>query len=91
MPLKRGVAFISEHSGRRVLPIALAGATELWRGKTLRVRIAPPLAALPPGADRNEEQVFVDHLRAVLLEATPPEPPRPSDGKKPWRWLTKLL
>ena len=26
MPLKRGVAFMSEHSGRRVLPIALAGA-----------------------------------------------------------------
>jgi 1-acyl-sn-glycerol-3-phosphate acyltransferase len=91
MPLKRGVAFISEHSGRRVLPIAVAGAAELWRGKTLRVRIAPPLDALPPNSDRTEEQAFVDRLRAVLLEATPPEPPQPADGRKPWRWLTKML
>lgn len=91
LPLKRGVAFISEHSGRRVLPVALAGTTELWRGKTLRVRIAAPINVLLPGADRNEEQAFVDRLRTVLVEATPPEPPQPSDGKKPWRWLTKML
>jgi 1-acyl-sn-glycerol-3-phosphate acyltransferase len=91
MPLKRGVAFISEHSGRRVLPVALAGAKDLWRGKTLRVRIAPPLDALPPGADRNEEQEFVDRLRQALTHATPPEPPLPAGGRKPWRWLTKLL
>ena len=91
MPLKRGVAFISEHSGRRVLPVALAGATDLWRGKTLRVRIAPPLDALPPGANRQEEQAYVDRLRAVLLAAVPPEPEEPSDGRKPWRWLTRAL
>jgi 1-acyl-sn-glycerol-3-phosphate acyltransferase len=91
MPLKRGVAFLSEHSGRRVLPVALAGTTDLWRGKTLRVRIAPPLDALPPGADRNDEQAYVDRLRAILLAATPAEPPQPADGKKPWRWLTRLL
>ena len=91
MPLKRGVAFISEHSGRRVLPVALAGTTDLWRGKTLRVRIAPPLDALPPGANRQEEQAYVDSLRVVLLAAVPPEPEEPSDGRKPWRWLTRVL
>jgi 1-acyl-sn-glycerol-3-phosphate acyltransferase len=91
MPLKRGVAFISEHSGRRVLPVALAGTTDLWRGKTLRVRIAPPLDALPPGANRQEEQAYVDNLRVVLLAAVPPEPEEPSDGRKPWRWLTRVL
>ena len=68
MPLKRGVAFISQHSGCRVLPVALAGTTDLWRGKTLRVRIAPPLDALPPGANRHEEQIYVDGLRAVLQD-----------------------
>src|ERR671921_287682 len=81
MPLKRGVAFISEHSGRRVLPVALAGTADLWRGKTLRVRIAPPLAALAPGASRVEEQTYVDSLRAVLQDALPPEPAEPPDGK----------
>jgi 1-acyl-sn-glycerol-3-phosphate acyltransferase len=91
MPLKRGVAFISQHSGRRVLPVALAGTTDLWRGKTLRVRIAPPLDALGPGASRPEEQTFVDNLRKVLQHAVPLEPEEPTDGKKPWRWLTRAL
>jgi 1-acyl-sn-glycerol-3-phosphate acyltransferase len=91
MPLKRGVAFISQHSGRRVLPVALAGTTDLWRGKTLRVRIAPPLDALPAKANRHDEQAYVDALRAVLQEAVPPEPEEPMNGKKPWRWLTRAL
>jgi 1-acyl-sn-glycerol-3-phosphate acyltransferase len=91
MHLKRGVAFISQHSGRRVLPVALAGTTDLWRGKTLRIRVAPPLDALPAGADRQEEQAYVDALRAVLQDAVPPQPPEPTDGRKPWRWLTRAL
>jgi 1-acyl-sn-glycerol-3-phosphate acyltransferase len=91
MPLKRGVAFISQHSGRRVLPVALAGTTDLWRGKTLRMRIAPPLDALASGASREEEQTYVDSLRAVLQDALPPEPVEPPDGKKPWRWLTRAM
>ena len=91
MPLKRGVAFISRHSGRRVLPVALAGTTDLWRGKTLRMRIAPPLDALAPGASRHDEQTYVDTLRTVLQNAVPRPPPEPPDGKKPWRWLTRAL
>jgi 1-acyl-sn-glycerol-3-phosphate acyltransferase len=91
MPFKRGVAFISQHSGRRVLPVALSGTTDLWRGKTLRLRFAPPLDALVPGASRHEEQTFVDRLREVLQHAVPPEPEEPTDGKKPWRWLTRAL
>ena len=91
MPLRRGVAFISQHSGCRVLPIALGGTTDLWRGKTLRVRIAPPLDALPQGANRQEEQIYVENLRVVLQDALPLEPAEPPDGKKPWRWLTRIL
>jgi 1-acyl-sn-glycerol-3-phosphate acyltransferase len=91
MPLKRGVAFLSQHSGCRVLPIALAGTTDLWRGKTLRMRITPPLDALPHGAKRQDEQTYVDTLRALLQDARPPEPGEPPDGKKPWRWLTRVL
>ena len=69
----------------------VSGTLELWRGATLRVRIAPPLDALTPGADRNEEQVFVDRLREVLTAIVPPQPPPPPSGKKPWRWLTHLI
>jgi 1-acyl-sn-glycerol-3-phosphate acyltransferase len=90
-PLKRGVAFLSEHSGRRVLPVGIAGTMEWWRGKTVRLRIAPPLAALPPGADRTEEQAYVDLLRETLQQTLPPLPVEPVSGRKPWRWLTKML
>jgi 1-acyl-sn-glycerol-3-phosphate acyltransferase len=91
MPLKRGVAFLSAHSGRRVLPVALAGANDLWRGKTLRVQFAPPLPALEPGADRQAQQAYVDRLRAVLQEVAPAPPPEPPDSQKRWRWLTRLV
>jgi 1-acyl-sn-glycerol-3-phosphate acyltransferase len=91
LPLKRGVAFLSEHSGRRVLPVAVAGTTDLWRGAMLGVVIAPPLDALPPGADRNVEQAFVDRLREVLQSIQPAPPPEPASGKKPWRWLSRML
>jgi 1-acyl-sn-glycerol-3-phosphate acyltransferase len=91
LPLKRGVAFISQHSGCRVLPVALAGTSDLWRGKTLRVRIAPPLDAVPPGANRDEEQTYVESLCAVLQDVMPAEPAEPPDGNKPWRWLTRAL
>jgi 1-acyl-sn-glycerol-3-phosphate acyltransferase len=91
LPLKRGVAFLSEHSGRRVLPVGLAGTLELWRGCTLRVRIAPPLPPLTAGADRTAEQAFVERLREVLVAITPTPPPAPPSGRKPWRWLTRLI
>ena len=91
MPLKRGVAFLSEHSGRRVLPVALADTTDLWRGKTLRVRVAPPLPALEPGADRHEAQAYVERVRAVLQAVAPTPPLEPVDGQKHWRWLTRLM
>ena len=60
--------------------VALAAA-----GCSVRPLVADPesLAAAPPE--------LVDRLRAVLMEAVPPEPPRPSDGRKPWRWMNKML
>lgn len=91
LPLKRGVAFLSEHSARRVLPVALSGTTDLYRGATLRVRVAPPLDALPPGADRNAEQRFVEHLHDVLQATLPPPPPEIPEETKHWRWLTRML
>lgn len=91
LPLKRGVAFLSEHSGRRVLPIGLSGTADLYRGATLRVRVAPPLAALPPGADRNQEQRFVGELQEVLRASMPAPPSDSPSGKKPWRWLRRML
>jgi 1-acyl-sn-glycerol-3-phosphate acyltransferase len=90
-PVKRGVAFLGERSRCRVLPIGLAGTQELWRGKTLRLRVGPPLEPLASDASRAEQQTYADRIVAAIVDVMPPLPPEPIDGKKPWRWLSKFL
>lgn len=90
-PVQRGVGFLAAHSGRRVLPFGLAGTQELWRGKTLRLRLGPPLPALDGGASRVDEVAYLGRLREALIGVLPPLPPEPVDGSKPWPWLTRLL
>jgi 1-acyl-sn-glycerol-3-phosphate acyltransferase len=89
--IKRGVAFLALHSGCRVLPVGLAGTQELWRGKTLRLRVGPPIDAPARDASRAEEAQFTERLNHALNEAMPAEPAEPADGHKPWPWLTRLL
>jgi 1-acyl-sn-glycerol-3-phosphate acyltransferase len=88
---RRGVAFIAQQSGRRVLPVALAGAKPLWRGKTLRLRIGPPLAPPPPNAGKPEQQRWSDELRATLQALLPPEPMEIPVSERRWTWLTDWL
>jgi 1-acyl-sn-glycerol-3-phosphate acyltransferase len=89
--LRRGIAFIAQQSGRRVLPVGLAGAKPLWRGKTLRVRIGPPMPPPPATARREEQQAWSDELRAVLQRLLPPEPPQIPVAERNWTWLTTWL
>ncbi len=88
---RRGVAFIAQQSGRRVLPVALAGAKPLWRGKTLRVRIGASLGPPLADADRAVQQAWSDELGATLQELIPPEPPEIPVGQRRWPWLTDLF
>jgi 1-acyl-sn-glycerol-3-phosphate acyltransferase len=90
-PIKRGVAFLSERTGCRVLPVGLAGTQELWRGKTLRLRVGPPLESLPADVPRPAEQLYADRIGEAIRAVLPPPPPDPATGKKPWPWLTRLL
>jgi 1-acyl-sn-glycerol-3-phosphate acyltransferase len=89
--LRRGVAFIAQQSGRRVLPVAIAGAKPLWRGKMLRVYIGAPLP--PPAAndDRREQEAWSDGLRATLQALLPPDPPEIAASRWRWTWLTDWL
>ena len=89
--LRRGVAFMAEHSQRRVLPISLAGTSTLWRGKTLRVRIGAPIAPPPPGASKAEHLTWSESLRATLRTLHPPEPPTLPAPERQWPWLTTWL
>jgi 1-acyl-sn-glycerol-3-phosphate acyltransferase len=88
---KRGVAFLSQRSGRRVLPVGLTGANQLWRGKTLCLRVGSPLDALDPTAGKAEQQAFVHRLREAIQEAMLPPPTEPTGNSRAWQWLTKLL
>ena len=89
--LRRGVAFMAQHSQCRVLPISLAGTTELWRGKTLRVQIGAPIAPPPSGSSKATQLTWSESLRATLQAQQPPDPPSvPSHGRE-WPWLTTWL
>lgn len=89
--LQRGLAFIAQKSGRRVLPVALAGSKPLWRGKTLRVHIGPPLSPPPPQARKAAQEAWSEQLRATLQDLLPPEPPAISIYDRQWSWLTNWL
>jgi 1-acyl-sn-glycerol-3-phosphate acyltransferase len=90
-PLRRGLAFVAQQSGRCVLPVALAGSKPLWRGKTLRVRIGTPLDPPPMDAGKAAQQTWSDGLRASLQELIPPEPPEIPLQRRRWLWLTDLF
>jgi 1-acyl-sn-glycerol-3-phosphate acyltransferase len=89
--VQRGVAFLAMESGRRTLPVAIAGAKPLWRGKTLRVRIGPPVDPPLPGANRATQQEWAAALRTAFDGLIPPQPPLPVDGRMPWPWLTTVF
>ena len=88
---RRGLAFIAQQSGRRVLPVALAGSSPLWRGKTLRVRIGSPLPPPPANAGKAAQQTWSDELRSTLQDLIPAEPPENPVKQRWWPWLTDLF
>jgi 1-acyl-sn-glycerol-3-phosphate acyltransferase len=88
---RRGLAFVAQQSGRCVLPVSLAGSKPLWRGKTLRVRIGPPLDPPPIDARKAAQQTWSDELRATLQELIPPDPPEIAFERRRWPWLTDLF
>jgi 1-acyl-sn-glycerol-3-phosphate acyltransferase len=90
-PLRRGLAFVAQQSGRCVLPVALGGSKPLWRGKTLRVRIGTPLDPPPMDAGKATQQTWSDGLRASLQALIPPEPPGIPLERRRWPWLTDLF
>jgi 1-acyl-sn-glycerol-3-phosphate acyltransferase len=85
-PLRHGVAHFGRRSRVPVVAAGLAGTSDLWRGKELRVRIGRTVA---PGADEPVEATLAA-IESALLEAMPPCPPAPP-GPRPWPWLTHLL
>ena len=89
--LRRGVAFMAQHSQCRVLPISLSGTTALWRGKTLRVHIGAPIAPPPPESSKATQLTWSESLRATLQANQPPDPPTLPLHERVWPWMTTWL
>ena len=89
--LKRGIAFLSQRSGRPVLPVGLAGTQRLWRGKSLLLRVGSPLAPLAPAASKAEQVAYTEQVRAAIQAVLPPPPVEPAGNPRVWTWLTRLL
>ena len=89
--LRRGVAFMAQQSQCRVLPISLAGTTELWRGKTLRMQIGAPIAPPSPGSSKATQLTWSESLRATLQANQPEGAPTLPLHEREWPWLTTWL
>ena len=90
-PIKRGAAFIAQHSGCRAVPAGVAGTQTLWRGMTVRIACGPPLDPPSPGASRRDAEAWTASLAAAIRDLMPPLPPQPPEAEKRWRWMTTLF
>lgn len=61
-----GLGYLALRTGATILPVALAGTKELYRGKRMAIRVLPPVRALalarvdsvpPPGSTEEREAV----------------------------------
>lgn len=82
-PLRGGTAVIALRSGASIVPLAIAGAEELYVGKRMASRLLPPLTAAElagdawngtvPAEGSKEElalaRAMTDRLEAILAEA----------------------
>ena len=82
-PLRRGVAHFAAESSVPVVVVGLAGTAELWRGKSIVLRVG---AVVHPTGSLDRDMGEIDGaMRAAM-------PPYLAEGtRRPWPWLTTLL
>ena len=106
-PMRSGAALLCLRTGVPIVPIAISGAEELYRGKRLAVDILPSTTAeevlgedwratAPPGS--RDELRAARRLTAALsariansVAASHPETVDPPSHPRRWPWLTRLL
>lgn len=105
--LRDGSALLALRTGAPVVPMAVCGADELYRGKRMVVRILPATSAVelvgpaqdggPEPGTRQELRVVRSITKAVaerIAEAVTELHPTtldPVDRPRRWRWLTRLM
>jgi 1-acyl-sn-glycerol-3-phosphate acyltransferase len=105
--MRDGAALLALRTGAPIVPVAICGAEELYRGKRIAVRILAPTspAALlgaswhgpPPPGTRDELRTAHALTAAIagrLAEAVAEAYPRtvdPPSAPRTWSWLTRLM
>ena len=105
--MRSGAALLCLRTGAPIVPIAVSGAEELYRGKRLRVDVLGPFTAAellgvtrlePVEAGSRAELRQARELTAALeaklaasISASYPVTVDPPGARRRWRWLTRLL
>ena len=85
LPFKRGFARFAVEAGVPVVPVGMAGMKDLWLGKTVSMRIGPPIETRGRTVD-EVHQLGEEAVHALLPAYVEPR------GRKPLRrWLTGLF
>ena len=84
--LRRGIAHFSSRSQAPVVAAGLAGTSELWRGKEIRLKVGETI----PPAGSGSIDASMEAVERAIREALPPVP-SPGLAPRPWPWLTHLL
>lgn len=89
-PFQRGVGYLAIKARVPVVPIWLRGTAELYLGRELLARIAPPCK--PPAVEPTKPAtiVFANELHAQLTRIALPWT-EAAGVRKRWRWLTDIL
>jgi len=105
--MRSGAALLCLRTGAPIVPIAICGADELYRGKRTRVDVLPPVTPgelLGPDWSGPAEPGTRDELRqaraltralearlSAALASSYPETIDPPPVPRRWRWLTRLM
>jgi 1-acyl-sn-glycerol-3-phosphate acyltransferase len=106
-PFRQGAFVIALRTGAPIVPLAVAGAEELYRGKRFATRILPPVtmaelagdawSGVPEPGSRQELAVArhaaeaLEAMLAPVIAEIHPGTVDPPERRRRWRWLTGLL
>jgi 1-acyl-sn-glycerol-3-phosphate acyltransferase len=90
-PLKGGAAHLAMMSGTPLVPIGIAGTSELWLGRRLAMRVGKPIdPAGLHGTPRDRARALNDRLTGDIA-ALLPKVKQPGGPRLLRKWLTNLF